>query len=304
MGNFDEYSVKIAAYLDNLMTSEEEVGFMNELSNNPELRGLYEDELEIRFLVQSVSKGTDIKEAMPTISSHEEGWYEKGVKSAFRLKNAGDKKLGLISFIRQYFVAAAAILIIITGITIFFISTYYSSKPNNVAVAPAPSKKSVQADTGQKTESHNVNNGIAAVTLFKKFYRQYTSTHIPVEVSYYYGELRSGRYTTVLNAKESDLQTMGADDDKYLPKQYLHLYKGLSYLELNNTTAGLKQFDTVLLANGGRNSLPYYEAQWYSCLAYLKLGDITKTISIATAISQNKSPFNIKAIALLDDLVK
>lgn len=94
---------------------------------------------------------------------------------------------------------------------------------------------------------------------------------------------------------------MGVNDRNDLLKEYMHLYKGLSYLELNKTDPAKQQFDSVL-RSANKTSNQYFQAQWYTLLLLLNIHEISMAKKIASNIIYTSSPFKNKAVAILKEL--
>ena len=95
---------------------------------------------------------------------------------------------------------------------------------------------------------------------------------------------------------------MGVNDRNDLLKQYMYLYKGLSYLEQNNPGNAIQQFNFIL-QSAAKPAPQYYEAQWYSMLALLKnKGKQVKQRETAKLIIRTSSPYKLKAAQILEDL--
>ncbi len=77
---------------------------------------------------------------------------------------------------------------------------------------------------------------------------------------------------------------------KALSKAYLHLYKGLGYLADQQPEKALQEFDQVML-KAGPATAPYYQAQWYAALTWLKKQDLDKAAALAHEIRQTASPY-------------
>ncbi len=122
-----------------------------------------------------------------------------------------------------------------------------------------------------------------------------------MELNEYYNSYKNGDYAKVLSARDADYQLMSGDERNKLLQQYMQFYKGLSYLAENKAGEAIQKFETVLRSAPKKTS-PYYEAQWYTVLAFLKTNDISKTIFIAKDIAQSGSMYKEKATQLLRDL--
>jgi hypothetical protein len=172
---------------------------------------------------------------------------------------------------------------------IYLASLNEKDKHTEISQGTAPTVDS----TSRKQDTVTLIKNIAEKS-FAKFYKPYSGEKDPVEISNYYNDYKQHNYDAVIKAKESDYQTMGTGDKNEILKQYMHLYKGLSWLELNEPETALEQF-AAISKSSLEDRRPYYESQWYSVLAWLKGNDITKAREQAKEIIKTKSPHNFDA---------
>lgn len=156
-------------------------------------------------------------------------------------------------------------------------------------------------DSTKKPQQQLANN-LNPKSAFEKYNTLYSSDeNDPVELNEYYNSYKNGDYAKVLSARDADYQLMSGDERNKLLQQYMQFYKGLSYLAENKAGEAIQKFETVL-RSAPKKASPYYEAQWYTVLAFLKTNDISKTIFIAKDIAQSGSMYKEKATQLLRDL--
>jgi len=291
MNRQKEFDIKIADYFDDKMSAEQEEAFMQELDDSDDLREKYEEELTIRSVLGTRTSNEKKAQVGNVISVNPQA----GINALGSKNNTP-----VIPIYRSISSIAAAVILIVAGAALFIIFK------NNNSAGPTAAGIPASKDTTKITDSHNLlaplpNNAEIAANAFGKFYKPYASSNDPVEVSEYLQDYKQGRYADVTKATEADLQQMGVNDHGQGLMQYLQLYKGLAYLAQNNTGGALLKFDSVL--NTAHKDEPqYYHTQWYSCLALLKQGDISKASNIAGIIVQSKSPYKKEAGELLKEL--
>jgi hypothetical protein len=150
-------------------------------------------------------------------------------------------------------------------------------------------KDNTKTDSSGKVQPLLPADNAIAQSAFKNFYTRYSNGEKdPVEISDYYKSYTEGNYTKVLSATDADYQLMGTGERNNLLKQYMQLYKGLAYLAENKPADAIQKFDLVLQSSL-KTAPQYYEAQWYSALAWLKINDSNKAAAIAKDIIQTAS---------------
>ncbi len=308
MDNFEEHALKIANYLENKMSPEEEEAFMLELSSDDDLRQQFEDELAISAILKNES-GNKNEEADIFLQSADD--HIKMIETALEKKQEG--KAPVINMFMRYRNIAAIFLVVVSAAVIYLMI----SKKNNREI----SQTQTQIDTSDKShqpiiasndsskkhsDSVSQKNNILAFqqttdSIYKKFYKAYSGNNDPVEVSYYRDKYKSGKYSEVIAATDKDIQTMGADDKSKSLQNYLKLYKGLSYLNEKKFSNAIQEFNIVLQSAAKKSDL-YYDAQWYSVLSLLKENDIKSASEISNKISESSSPYKNRADQLSKEL--
>lgn len=296
MENLDDNEIKIANYFDGKMNSFEQQEFMKTLGENVELRKQYEDELLLRGLFNTDEEVllTDAKVPGLNINS---------LTNVPAYNMADGKKQEPLSFIifKSFRKVAAILLIVIASAIIIFLVT------NQRKSAIVPKTNLAKNDSVKPHVGENNNNlvvrekNISSENIFKKYYKNYSAKSDPVEISNFYSAYRNHKYDNVITAQKEDYQAMGVNDKSDLLKEYMHLYKGLSYLELNKTDLAKQQFDSVL-QSANKTSNQYFQVQWYTLLLLVKTNEIIKAREIASLIVHSSSPFKNKAATILTDL--
>jgi hypothetical protein len=294
---FEANALKIANYLDGRMNPSEEEGFMQELSNDKGLRNQYEEELHIHALLTFEEKESGASD-IPFFQSADE--HIRMIETALRKGN--EKKASIISIFNRYRNFAAILLVLIaSGFIVFIINRNKYINHPEIAKKPAKLDTSKIETTGNRVQP-SLAKGTISDSVFRHFYKPYSSSEEdPVEISNYYIEYKKGKYAQVLSATEADYRVMGSDNKAELLKQYMHLYKGLSYMEENEPANAILQFDS-LMQTSDKTAPQYYQAQWYSALCLLKKNDLNKAVALAKKISQSPSLYRQEAGHLAEEL--
>jgi hypothetical protein len=163
-------------------------------------------------------------------------------------------------------------------------------------------KDSTNTDSTVKLHPYAPTNFASTAKVFEDFYSAYKkSDKDPAEIGDYYTSYDKGNYDKVLSSTDTAYQLMGTSARSNLLKQYMDLYKGLSYLAESRSMEAIQKFDLVLQSSL-KTSRQYYEAQWYSVLAWLKDNNPNKAAAIAQNITQTTSPYRLRAVRLLEEL--
>jgi len=298
-------------YFEDKLSAEEEAAFMQEVNGSEIMQQEFHQELILRY-------GLDKESILNNLSGGQQDAFESpdkhiaGIKKILEEKNpeeeVTDKSEETVPVKKMFDdrlvkIAAAVILIIISGIVTYNLVKSYD-KPSLVKQQPnIPKKDSLQEniDTVRKpNEPENVILADAGV-LYKQAYKDYRpGTDDPVEISYYLQEYIKGNYKEVTGATRNDYETRGISSDKN--EAYMQLYKGLSYLKAGSADSALFHLQS---AEKKSQKIPHvqYNATWYIALTYLKKNDREKAKNVfRNIIHQEKSPYHKEAETLLDQL--
>lgn len=297
MDDFENNALKIADYLENKMTQEEEKNFMIEISNNIALRQQYEDELYITGLLSQQQKSGALNDLMLQPADE----HIEMIEAAINKKIPGKEKAPVISILSRYRNIAAIFFVIIAVTSIYYLTRKWNLHTDDLTKLNNQNKLPVAVDSGNKSKLVIAAQHMTTDSAFKNFYKKYTSENGPVEISYYYTQYKNGKYAKVLSAKGSDFQLMGTNDKQEVLKQYMDLYKGLSFLAQEKPVNAIEHFDSVLKSSS-KTSDQYYQAQWYKMLSYLKNNNVKKALESLQVIKLSASPYNKKAMELIKDL--
>jgi hypothetical protein len=293
----DTNAVKIAQYLEDGMSPEEEVAFMEELNRDEALRKSFEEELLLREILAAHAGAETVAAGQGTPAAHRQATQAPPVLDAPAPR--------VLSLFRVRAISAACVAIILTAVGIARLPVFerrYATDPGEL-VRRMPGEVSHLPGTPEGTGQVRV--VVTPDSLFAQFYGTYTGEKDPVEVSLYYQHYREGDYASVLAAREEDYRLMGTGKKTDVLNQYMQLYRGLSYLAERQQVRALGQFDSLLNSPHTTKEV-YCSAQWYAVLCSLQRKDIPADAVLAAAahdaraIRQSGSPYRQKATLLLE----
>ena len=266
---------KIIRFLDAEMDAVEMDAFEKELDANPEMRKQLDFEQALRddFALQDIN-------SLPGTAAAKE-------------RTATSSAPGKVTNMRKWLAIAAAAIATILLITIFWQkpeknpavtkrndidTTQHENNPPQAIVTPAP--KTVK-------DSVAVTN-LAA--LFKQYFKKDPAPEeYPLFLAAAFTDYESGKYTTLQQLDLNKLpQTRGAGEtnSKENILKLGHYYKGLAFLQTNNTKETILNLHWVL--NNQHDKALRAKAQWYLALAYLKDNNSEKAAALCRSIISNK----------------
>ncbi len=133
--------------------------------------------------------------------------------------------------------------------------------------------------------------------LYSKYYAAYPNVESPVARSEEadnnpFNAYEQGNYRMALSIFQ-ELLTAEPENDALL------FYSGICYLELNQPSEALSQFEETIMLSSPEFSRP---AIWYSSLAHLKEGNISRSSALLNSLLDNQDLYSRKASELLDDI--
>ncbi|HLI92061.1 MAG TPA: hypothetical protein VKU83_00555, partial [Puia sp.] len=144
-----------------------------------------------------------------------------------------------------------------------------------------------------------------ADSVFTRLYRPYMRGDDPIEVRNYYVDYRSGNYAAVLAVGDST--GLGIGQRKVVIRNYMRLYRGLSYLATGDAKDAVPELEGVVLRTKPGDIL-YETAQWYLALAWVKRTDVdpvdarNNALGLAREVSHSYSRYNGPARELVKEL--
>lgn len=272
MGITTEQYAKIIRFLDAEMEPAEMDDFEKELDSNPEMRNQlnFEQSLRDSFALRSISN----------LSS-----------ASTSLQSSGNMDIpSKIIGIRRWIAIGAAV---ITAFVLFSIFWQKLKNTSNLAHVK-------DVDTTQKTTitpeaivSATVKDSVEVADLallFKQYFKKETlPEHYPLYLAEALTDYESGKYSTLQKLNLKDLpqtRSTGETDSKENILLLGHYYKGLAFLQINNTEEAASNLEWILKNQPGKTLKA--EAQWYLALTYLKENNKQKTVELCNSIIKDK----------------
>lgn len=328
--NLEQYE-RIQNYLDGIMTSQEEKGFLIELDKNISLKENLEFEKELRQNLTSIidkknllEKENDYYEIPGSSGDYDsiKGLIEKA-RSEWEVEHTklstGTKtttqhqhqlrKTKVVNLKLWVITAAAACIVFAVSCLVLFMPE--SSAPPSVAKSTPTKKdsntnvvKTIPNDSSININSHS--QEVDNIALFNKHYSKDTANPLmPELLAMVPDDYRKGDNSfQEINLNAQPL-TRGSSNDINSKQNILqlgHYYKGLSYIETNNNKRAIENLQWVI--DSAQSRLLKIKAQWYLSLVFLKEGNIKKTISLLSSLSKTEtgSPYNREAGGILKKL--
>lgn len=250
---------------------------------------------------------------------------EQGAREAWEAGWQGGKRRSGSGFLGSgWMVGVVLLVLIIAGIVVYMWSRHHEfwektvasisadsadANKNNVDSAAARLAGSPAKATVKKTDS-TAHTGVgategAADSLFAKLYKPYTRGDDPIAVRTYYQDYRTGNYAAVFAAGDS--LVTGPTPAKYPTRNYIRLYKGLSYLATGKAPDATALLADVVLRTKPGDEL-YDAARWYLALAWLKRTDVDaaqakdNALGLAREIARGFSRYRESARQMIKDL--
>ncbi|HWB27633.1 MAG TPA: hypothetical protein VG738_19285 [Chitinophagaceae bacterium] len=277
MDSSTDNEIKIANYFDNKMDAAEQEAFLQKVRGDNLLSRQFENELLIRSFLYTDDNYSSLDDCIETSGMIR----DKGVYKISRN-------------LRNYLGVAALLILVILSVHLLL-----QKKSKVITVAQIQNHEDTTRSEEKAKHLFADNNSTEAE--YKKFYRKYTSWSDPVEVSKYYNDYVNNNYLEVINSEDSGFAEKGLTKDENYLMAYVQLYKGLCYLAEAKPEESINRFSTVLKISE-KGGTPYYEAEWYSALAWLKAGNRNKSVEILEKIQYSRSPHLKDAVQLLHEL--
>jgi hypothetical protein len=269
---------KIIRFLDAEMDPDQMDAFEKELASSPEMRKQLDFEQSVRdnFALQNTI-------SLPGTAPANQSPAVRAVP-------------GKIVNMQKWLAIGAAV------VTAFILLTIFWQKPEKApdVVNIKDIDTAQEIDIAQKKNNHppaiatnpakSSGETIDLALLFKHYFKKDV---LPEQYPLYLAEAlmdyESGNYKTLQQLNLNDLpQTRGTDESgsKATILQLGHYYKGLAFLQTNNTKKAIHHLNWVL-NNRPANALRA-KAQWYLALVYLKENNREKAAELCRIIVNNK----------------
>lgn len=273
MGITSEQYERIIRFLDADMEPDEMEAFEKELTANPSMRSQLDFEQSVRDSL-TLANITHLPDTVP------EDQGQAAVKT------------GKITRMQKWLAVGAAV---VTACMLFIV---FRQKP--VATTDIADRKNIEVmDTVPETvippevtvtaPVKEDDKGVDLALLFKQYFKKDALPEdYPVFLAEALTDYESGNYATLQKLNLNDLpQTRGAGatNSKENILQLGHYYKGLAFLQTNNTRDAITNLQWVL--NNQPDKLLQAKAQWYLALAYLKENNGEKAAELCRRIANN-----------------
>lgn len=285
----NEQYEKIIRFLDAGMEPDEMDAFEKELNSNPEMRWQLDFEQSVRdgFAVRNITSLQD------TVSANKH--------------TVAQSNTGKVMNMRKWIAVGAAI------ITACMLFTLFWQKPQKVPVvsnlndidtlhaAPVVTNRT---DTGTLQQKSDLATVIVSTTepakdsgkmvdlalLFKQYFKKdVLPEQYPLYLAEALADYESGNYKTLQQLNFNNLpQTRGTNktESKENTLHLGHYYKGLAFLQTNNTREAAINLRWVLNNKPGKALMA--KAQWYLVLVHLKENNGEKAAELCRSIISNK----------------
>lgn len=317
----EEFNQKIQALFDGELTGEEALAFMQQVADDPALSQSFNTEMQLRYgmgeqdIFQTGVQVIETDDAFAPATEH-----LAMVKQMLEAKDASGKedKVSKVP-VRKLWpkvakIAVAILLLVGLGFGIKFLLREpppVTVPPGSIAHGPdtpAPQVVPLVQDTPvpQMATVKSFNKDSAIRTYFQQLIKdRYTGGYDdPVAVSRYYYAYQK-RWLRELTMYDNDFTTKGGNTDSARLAQYANFYKGVAYLELNETENALKLLEPLLKEVSKEEEL-YAPLLWYTGLGYLKKGVLAKAIDCweKCALMPDNRKYQKKAINAIANLAK
>ena len=268
MGITTEQYKKIIRFLDAEMEPSEMDDFEKELDANPAMRHQlnFEQSLRDGFTLRNINSLS-------------------GNSTTYNSADNTEMK-GKLRGIRKWLAIGAAV------ITAFMLFSIFWQKPKNttdVADAKGIDTASKTTISTQVTVSAPVKDSAGIVDLallFKQYFKKdAVPEHYPLYLAEAFTDYESGKYATLQKINLKDLpqtRSTGETDSKENILLLGHYYKGLAFLQTNNTKEAAINLNWVL--NNQAQKALKTKAQWYLTLTYLKENNKEKAAEFCSNI--------------------
>lgn len=265
---------RMIRFMDAEMETEEMAAFEKELASNPEMSRQLDFEQSLRddFALQNI---TSLPGALPANE-----------------KAPARKIPGKVTRMQKWWaISAAAVAIIVLALF-----TMLWQKPGNSPVVAnrksinTIQKKSTQPETVITTPEKDSSKVTDLASLFTQYFKKDAiPDDYPLFLAQAFMDYESGNYKTLQQLNLNNLpqtRSAGETDDKENILKLGHYYKGLAFLQTDNTREAIINLEWVLAHQPGK--FLGAKAQWYLALTYLKEKDEEKTVELCRSIINNK----------------
>lgn len=264
---------KISRFLNAEMEPAEMDAFEKELHTNPEMRHQIDFEQSLRndFYLQNITSlpGTTAagSSAPPPVIPNK-------------------KTFG----IQRWLALSAAVISACILITTLWPKPEKKPDVANRAFIDTAQKTIDESEITATTPAKDSSKVIDLALLFKQYFKKDTiPEHYPMYLAEALTDYESGKYVTLQKLNLKDLpqtRSSGEMDKKENILKWGHYYKGLAFLQTNNTKEVILNLGWVLDNQPGKALKA--KTQWYLALTYLKENNREKAVELYHSIIKNK----------------
>lgn len=282
---------KIIRFLDLEMGLDEMEEFEKELAANAELRHQlnFEQSLRDGFALQNIT-------SLPGTEFGKENAQEKNVRCK-------------APRIQKWFAISAAIITAFIFFAIFWQSTEKPTVTVNRKDIHTTQDKSAQPNITIAPPISDSSTATDLSLLFKRYFKKDTlPEEYPLYLAEAFTDFESGKYTTLQKLDLNNLpQTRGVKEADSKENILLlgHYYKGLAFLQTENTKDAIANLNWVISSQPDRTVLA--KTQWYLALAYLKENNKKKAVELCKKMiksEENNATLVKNAKTILDKIEK
>jgi len=269
----------MCAYFDGVLTLEEEKLFLEQVEKNPELKT--EFEWEEKMIFNAVPFYQEEKILASDANFHyDETETENSVNKPFL--NAQP------NLFRKWAIAASLLILIGVFAIIIILKTKTTTEHNkglvkeneNIPGVLIPDSSSAIHDTSKKEQTVNILKTVYRKKQVNKLglHRPNISVE-PQELGQIQEAFLKEKYTGAIQLTTKSMQVRGNAPSEDRLQTYLLFYRGISYLELDNDSAAIRTFKTLIEM---KNVLPELmeESRWNLAKAYYKSDNSMKALLI------------------------
>ncbi len=290
MGITTEQYEKIIRFLDAEMQQAEMKAFEEELTSNPDMRDQLDFEQSLRndFAARNIT-------SLPGDTSVNERAAVRTVSG----KTTG-RRIGLA--------IAAAVIIAFMLFTLFWQKTGKTPDIANGKNIDTAQKSNNPLQATVTSPAKDSSKRVDLALLFKQYFKKDTlPENYPLYLAEALMDYESGNYTTLQQLNLNDIpQTRGTNEISHKENilQLGHYYKGLAFLQTNNTKEAIINLSWVLNNRPGKEQRD--KTRWYLALAYLKENNVEKAAELYRHIVNSKENIILvkNAEKILDSLKK
>lgn len=260
---------RIIRFLDVEMEPDEMDAFERELFVNPDMRRQLDFEQSVR---DSFSLGNTTSR-LPEIKAE-----NKIIESP--------QKSGKVPGIQKWFAIAAAVITAFMFFVILWQSTEKLTVTANRKDINTTQERSIQPNITITPPISDSSTAIDLSLLFKIYFKKDTlPEEYPLYLAEAFTDFESGKYTTLEKLDLDNLPlTRGVKETDSNENILLlgHYYKGLAFLQIENTKDAITNLNWVLSSQPGKTLLA--KTQWYLALAHIKENNSEKAVELCRSV--------------------